>query len=105
MAKVRIFSYLLLFSLIKNDYPRFYTHVFNKYNVFAYQICLVFNITKHIYLTIEEMTFVKPLRGVSLLFFTLISYFFSLCILWMIVRLASLIFDVSIEFRYTCVVL
>ena len=38
-------------------------------------------------------------------FFTLISYFFSLCILWMIVRLASLIFDVSIEFRYTCVVL
>ena len=55
MAKVRIFSYLLLFSLIKNDYPRFYTHVFNKYNVFAYQNCLAFNMTKHIYLTIEEM--------------------------------------------------
>lgn len=38
-------------------------------------------------------------------FFTLVFYFFPLRILWMIVRLASLIFDTSIEFRYTCVVL
>lgn len=38
-------------------------------------------------------------------YFSLISYFFPLYILLMIVRLASLIFDTSMEFRYTCVVL